>query len=107
GAIQVIYAPAAGPAAVGRLRATDEVDRPPRLRVVGVIAVVAERFEHAGGDVRAARVEHGVVVGERDVFEDLAIDVAVESRPAPVAVLHGAEPGQAPLSWPVSPAGET
>ena len=56
------------------------------------MAEVPERFEHAGGDVGTTRVEHGVVIGERDFGQDFAIDVAIEGRPAAVAVLHSQQP---------------
>ena len=75
-------------------------DGPLDLRLADAVAVLAERFEHAGGDVRAARIEHGVVVGEGDLGEDFAVDVAVERRPAAVAVLHAEQPAQAALARP-------
>ena len=37
-------------------------------------------------------IEHGVVIGEGNLGEDFAIDVAIEGRPAAVAILHAEQP---------------
>ena len=52
----------------------------------------AQRLQHAPGDVRAGGVEHGVVVGEGHVAQELPVVVHVEGRPAAVARLHGEQP---------------
>ncbi len=60
-----------------------------------------ERLERAPGDVLAARVDHGVVVRERDERQHLVVAVAVEGGPAAVAVLHRELPGHAALDRPL------
>ena len=60
--------------------------------MVGAVAERAEQLEDPRRDVGAARVEHRVVVGERDLGQDLVVDVDVEGRPAAVAVLHREQP---------------
>src|SRR5262249_3134789 len=97
GPVDVVDAPAAVPAAVRFLRATQVGDGAVDRSMAGSVAGLAERFQDAGGDVGAARVEHGVVVGERDLGEYLAVDVAVERPPAAVAVLHPEYPAEAAL----------
>ncbi len=51
-----------------------------------------QRFERASGDIGASRIEHGVVIGERNVAQELPIIVDVEGRPAAVLRLHGEKP---------------
>src|SRR5450432_1188988 len=60
--------------------------------MIGEPAKAAEAFEDAGGDVGGAGVDHGVVIGERNVAQKSAVVVAVESAPAAVAILHAEEP---------------
>ena len=57
-----------------------------------------QAFEHAAGDVRAARVLHGVVVGERNLFQHRAVLGPVERRPSAVVVLHRQQPVDAALT---------
>src|SRR4051812_3312240 len=64
----------------------------------GSVVKLAQCFEYAGCDVRAAWIEHGVMVRKRNLGEDLTVDVAVESRPAAVLVLHAQQPVQCPLN---------
>ena len=56
--------------------------------VIAGVTIMAQGFEYTGGDVRATRIEHGVVIGKRDFREHLIVDVAVESGPAAVAILQ-------------------
>ena len=85
GAVDVVDAPAAEPASVGLLRAADVGHGPIDGRIAHAAAQLAQRFQHAAGQVGRARVDHGVVVGERHVAEELAVVVAVERPPAAVA----------------------
>src|SRR5207244_2068101 len=94
---EIIDAPAAYPAAALILRLHDEYQRPLHLRVVHTITELAERFERTGGDVGAAGIEHRIVIGERHLGEDFAVDVAIKCGPAAVVVLHRQEPAQAAL----------
>ena len=48
----------------------DEVERLFHLRIVQAIIFVAEQFQNARGDVGAFGVEHGVVIRERNFFQD-------------------------------------
>ena len=56
---------------------------------------MTESFKHSAGEVGRAGVDHGVVIGERNVAEELAVVVPIERPPAAVAVLHGQHPAQA------------
>ena len=95
GAVDVVDAPAAEPTAVGLLRAADVGHGPIDGRIAHAAAQLAQRFQHAAGQVGRAGIDHGVVIGEGDVAEELAVVVAVESAPAAVAILHGQHPAQA------------
>src|SRR5262249_50397000 len=95
GAVDVVDAPAADPAAAFVLGLGDEVDAAIDLGMPNADAELAESLQNTGCDVGAARVEHGVVVGEGDLGEDLVVDVAIEGSPAAVLVLHLHEPGKA------------
>src|SRR5450432_2282439 len=63
--------------------------------MIGEPAKAAEAFEDAGGDVGGAGIDHGVVIGERNVAQESAVVVAIESAPAAIAILHAEEPLQA------------
>src|SRR5262249_20281776 len=64
GAIKIIDAPAADPAAGLFLRFPQESESAADLWMIDAETVMTERFEDAGGDVGTARIEHGIVVGE-------------------------------------------
>ena len=75
------------------------------LRMVRAEILVAEQFQDARGDVGAFGVEHGVVVGEGDLFEDALGAILVERGPAAVLALEGQHPIQAALETFVAPGG--
>ncbi len=61
-----------------------------------------EALDHPAGDVRTGGIEHGVVVGEGNLVQDLAVVVFVERGPAAVLGLHGQYPiDRAPLGGPL------
>ena len=96
GAVDIVDAPAAEPTAVGVLAAADVGHGPIHRRIAQAASQLAQGLEHAAGEVRRAGIDHGVVVGEGDVAEELAVVVAVEGPPAAVAILHGQQPAEAP-----------
>ena len=55
------------------------------------------RFQHTAGDIGASRIEHCVVIGERNVSQHWPIVVDVKRRPATVLGLHRHQPFQRPL----------
>ena len=57
-----------------------------------VVSVGRQHLEDAAGDVDRRRIEHGVVIGERDVLEHHLVVVFVERRPAAVLALHREDP---------------
>src|ERR1700722_5565134 len=61
-------------------------------------AEASETLEDACGDVGGGGIDHGVVIGERNIAEEAAIIVAVECAPAAVAILHAQEPLNAAAS---------
>jgi hypothetical protein len=67
--------------------------------MIAAQAVRRQRFQHPPGDIGAGGVEHGVVVGEGNLAQELPVVVGVESRPAAIARLHGEQPVErAPLA---------
>src|SRR5260370_16464535 len=52
----------------------------------------AETFHHTCGDVRRGGIDHGVMVCEGNVTEELMVVVAVKRAPAAVAVLLTEQP---------------
>src|SRR4029077_6097274 len=52
----------------------------------------AEAFDDTRGNVGSRRIDHRVVVRERNVAEGLLVVVAVKRGPTAVAVLHAEEP---------------
>src|SRR5690606_5527381 len=91
-AIDVIHAPPAEERAVRFLMFADELDGALDLRVVQGNAFEAHDLEDPCGDIDALRIEHGVVIGEGDLFEDAVRAVLVESGPAAVPALEGEHP---------------
>src|ERR1051326_5511718 len=67
------------------------------LRVLDAVALVPKQFEDARGDVRALRIEHRVVIGERNFFEDAFGAILVKSGPAAVFALESEHPFEAAL----------
>ena len=67
------------------------------LRIFRREILVAQQFQDARGDVGAFGVEHGVVVGEGDFFENALGAILVEGSPAAVLALEGQHPIQAAL----------
>src|ERR1700722_2951781 len=64
-------------------------------RMIGRPTHLSKTFDRARSDVGSGRVQHGVVVGKRNVIEKLQIVLVIECAPAAVAILHTDEPGQA------------
>src|SRR5262249_46598581 len=96
-AVDVVYPPAADPAAPAILRLAQKRQRPIDLLIPRLEAVMPQRLQDTCRNIRTAGVEHGVMVGKRNLGENLAVDVAVERRPAAVAVLHPEQPVDATL----------
>src|ERR1019366_4632095 len=63
GAVEIVDAPAADPAAALVLRQADELDAAFDLRMADADAEETESFEDAGGNVGAARIEDRAMVG--------------------------------------------
>ncbi len=93
GSVDVIDAPAAVPGSVGFLLVTEVLEGFGDLGVVGGEVFVAEELEDARGDIGAFGVEHGVVVGEGDFFQDIFGAVFIEGGPAAVFALEAEHPG--------------
>src|SRR5580693_5944040 len=55
-------------------------------------AKAAKTFEHSRGDIRGGWIEHGVVIGKRNVAEETLVVVAIERGPTAVAILHAEQP---------------
>ena len=93
GAVDVVHAPAAVPAAVGELRAAQIVDAARHRRAArGRLAELRQHRQAARGDVLGRRIEQRAVIGERDVVEIIIFVVGVEGAPAAVLALHAHDP---------------
>ena len=57
-----------------------------------VIAIGRQHFQDAARNIDRRRIEHGIVVGERNVLEHHFIVVFVERGPAAVLALHRQDP---------------
>ena len=73
------------------------------LRVFQAEILVAQQFQNARGDVGAFGVEHGVVIGKGDLFQDALGAILVEGSPAAVFALEGEHPIQAAPEGRVAP----
>lgn len=93
GAVDVIDAPATVPGAIGFLLVAEVLEGFGDLGVIGGVVFVAEELEDARGDIGAFGVEHGVMVGEGDFFEDVLGAVFIEGGPAAVFALEAEHPG--------------
>src|SRR6267142_2035661 len=91
-AVNVVHAPSAEPAADAGLVLEQESYRALDGGMLGRPAETAEAFDNAGGDVSGRRIDHGVVVGERNVAEETAVIVAIKRAPAAIAILHAEKP---------------
>src|ERR1035438_8032918 len=89
GAVDVGHAPPSVPASVGLLMTNQPIHSAADRSMVAVYFVSRQRFQHAPGNVRAGGIEHGIVVSEGNLVEELPIVVGVESGPAAVGRLHG------------------
>ena len=56
------------------------------------VAVGGEHLKNTSSDINSRRVQHRVVISERDVLENHLGVVFVEAAPAAVFALHGEEP---------------
>ena len=74
-----------------------ELDGPIDVRIAQAAAEFAQGLQHPAAKIGRAGVDHGVVIGEGHVAEEVAIIVAVEARPTAVAILHGQHPPQPAL----------
>src|SRR5215813_7871487 len=97
GTVDVIAAPASVPRAVRLLTAVQELDgstdRTARRRDIQA----RQRIERAAGDVVAARIDHCVVVRERNEREHFVVAITIEGGPPAVRVLHRELPGDGSL----------
>src|SRR5262249_42332497 len=55
-------------------------------------AEAAKAFNNTRSDVGSRRIDHGIVISEGNVAEELAIVVAVECAPTAIAILHAEQP---------------
>src|SRR3954452_5433354 len=79
--IKVIHTPAAPPAARTILGLANKRNGIVDLRIPDAVTEVAERFKYPRGDVGTTRIEHGIMVGERDLGQQLSINIAVKRSP--------------------------
>src|SRR6266849_9462895 len=91
-AVNVVHAPAAEPGAVFGLILEKKFYGALDGGMLGRPAETAKTFDNAGGDVGGRRIDHGVVVGERNVAEEAAVIVAIKRAPAAIAILHAEKP---------------
>ena len=93
GAVDVVHAPAAVPAALGKLGAAQIVDAARHRRAAcRRLAELRQHRQAARGDVLGRRIEQRAVIGERDVVEIVIFVVGVERAPGAVLALHADDP---------------
>src|SRR5439155_27245780 len=90
--VNVIYAPASEPGAIGFLLITNELQRSFHGGMIFVVAVRREHLENPACDIHRRWIQHGVVVGKRNVLEDHSVVVFVERSPSAITALHGKDP---------------
>ena len=60
--------------------------------MIFVVAVRRQHLENPPCDIHRRWIQHGVVVGKRNVLEDHSVVVFVERSPAAITALHGENP---------------
>src|SRR5262249_4620445 len=55
-------------------------------------AKTAQTLYNARRNVSSRRIDHGIVIGKRNIAEEPAIVVAVKGAPAAIAILHTEQP---------------
>src|SRR5690242_9891732 len=90
--INVIHAPATEPRAIAALILQQKLHGPLNDAMFGGPAEAAKALHHACGHVSGGGIDHGVVIGKRNIAEKLAVVVAVEGAPTAIAILHAQKP---------------
>src|SRR5687767_7552684 len=98
GAVDIVDAPAAVPAAVAFLSAAQKFHTALHSRMIARLVPQGQRLQGPAGKIGRAGIDHGVMIGEGDAAQKFRVVIAVESAPAAVAVLHGEEPGAGALA---------
>src|SRR5262245_38586749 len=60
--------------------------------MVGLPAKTAKTFHYAGSYICRGRIDHRVMVGKRNIAQELTVVVPIECRPSAVAILHAQQP---------------
>src|SRR5262249_12604894 len=81
GAIDVIDTPPAVPGAVFLLVLANEAQRLLHSRMIHAVAFIPEQFQNAGSDIGTLRIQHGIVVCERNFFEHAFCAIFIKRSP--------------------------
>src|SRR6185437_7422843 len=91
------HAPAPEPATIGFLLAIDKLDSLRNPRIFTGEAVACQHFKNASGNIDRWRIQHGIVIRERNMLENHFRIVFVEAGPASVLALHSPNPAYCAL----------
>ena len=91
GAINVIHAPAAVPAALRGLRAAQIIKSSRDCRAI-CLADLREHANAARRHVLGRRIEQCAMIGERNVVEVIIFVLGIERAPSPIGTLHSQNP---------------
>src|SRR4029077_15974470 len=94
--VNIIDAPATIPGAIMFLRFYQILNRIPDATCLFIKTNVAEQLKRARGKIAACRIQNGVVVCKRHVFQPGGSNIFVERCPAAVAALETELPTQRP-----------
>src|ERR1700756_5392502 len=95
--VDVIYAPAAIPRAVGFLFLLQEPCCPANRRVRRTKSEVPKNFEHGSRDIAAARIENSIMIRKGHVLKQRILHILVERGPATIPVLKAQKPSNHPI----------
>ena len=95
-AINIIHTPPSVPRAIVLLLFLEITQSGLDLGMIDAPALVTEQFKNSRRDVGALGIKHGVVIGERHLFENALGAILVERRPAAVPALKGHHPFHRP-----------
>src|SRR5208283_4533869 len=91
-AVYIIHAPAPKPRSIPALVLHQELYALLNHRMIPGPSKPPQTLHHSRGHVRGGRINHGVVVRERYIAQNLLVIIAVKRAPPAVAVLHAQQP---------------
>src|SRR4029077_15145305 len=91
-AVNIVEAPAPAPGAVFALIFEQKLYGALNGGLFGAPAKTAQAFDDTSRHISGGRIDHGVVIGKRNVTQEFAVVVAIKRAPAAVFILHAQQP---------------